>query len=135
VLDLSFYRYLTAKAHLAEHPGDHEHIRVKHALEDSPKLDAAWQARLQADPTLARDYRQLLEHERGRIRKAAKHAASAPVIREAPAAIHEAPAVEATPPSRSPLAGTALALPDHAGTEGASRSPLQGAAEARTGAA
>lgn len=105
VLDLSFYRYVAAKAHLAEHPGDEEHVRVKMALPDFAKIDIAWQARLEGDPVLARDYRQLLDHERGKIRNAAKRAASAPVIREA-----AAPPVEAPPASRNPLAGTALAV-------------------------
>jgi hypothetical protein len=103
VLDLSFYRYVAAKAHLAEHPGDEEHVRVKMALPDFAKIDAAWQLRLQSDPALARDYRQLLDHERGKIRNAAKRGASAPVA-AAP------PKVEAPPPSRNPLAGTALTV-------------------------
>src|SRR5262249_44361951 len=95
-----------AKAYLAEHPGDEEHVRSVLKLADFAAVDAAWRARLEGDTTLERDFRRLLEYERGRLRAAGKQ-----VMREGGAREeHRSAASSAEPRAPSPLAGTSLAL-------------------------
>jgi hypothetical protein len=68
MLDVSFYRYVAAKARVAEEPGNEESALEKLGYVDFARVDAAWQARLEKDAALASDYRRLLQHERERLR-------------------------------------------------------------------
>src|SRR6185437_7806242 len=123
VLDVSFYRYVGAKARLAEESGNEAAVLKKLGYDDFAKVDAVWQARLKDDPVLASDYRQLFQHERGRARTAAKQAKSAPPAPAPaplasepspaqPAPVPPPPAPPAPPVRRAPssLAGTSLAF-------------------------
>jgi hypothetical protein len=109
MLDISFYRYVAAKARAVEEPGDADAALRKLGYEDFAKVDAAWQARLREDVALAGDYRRLLQHERGRLRAARKRAESG-LPMHAPASDPSAQLAPPTPRAPRELAGTALAL-------------------------
>lgn len=127
---LRLYSYVAIKARLAENPGrDPQSVLDELAVQDFATTDAGWQAVLQGDPELERDYQRLLGVQRAKIRAAAK-----PGPAPAPAAPPPPEAAPAEPPRRAParLAGTALAmgvpikraLPFGGATPGVAATPL-----------
>lgn len=121
--DIPLDQYAALCAALAQPAADRTRILVRFGLDEarfSPP-DAAWKRRLAADEALARDYRQLFDHQRARLRAAALGGTSLVLdVPRGPALpfveADEPPAVAMPPvqrpPARTPssLGGTSLAV-------------------------